>query len=83
MPDPEKKQQDVIVNGVDDLSQVAHTHDQARTLDEYKPTNMPLSADEIEQGEARDPEHHGWAPRTTENIGDLKPRPDPPTGPQS
>lgn len=50
--------------------------DQVRKLSEYKPTNLPLSADEIAQDEAMDTAHKGWAPRTTENIGDMVPLPE-------
>jgi hypothetical protein len=52
-----------------------------RTLSEFKPTNMPLSAFEIEQDEAKDTAHRGWAPRSTENIGDLTPLPEGPAIP--
>jgi hypothetical protein len=45
-------------------------------LSDYKSTNMPLSASEIEHDEARDTGHTGWAPRTTENIGDMVPLPE-------
>jgi len=66
--------EDVIID-IDDESNEAHK------LSEYKPTNMPLSRSRIEQEEARDTEHEGWAPRTSENIGDMKPLPEKP--PQS
>ncbi|HTW65350.1 MAG TPA: hypothetical protein VME17_12065 [Bryobacteraceae bacterium] len=69
-------EEDISVTTVDELSQVAHAHDRTRKLSEYSPTNMPLSASEIEQDEARDTKHCGWAPRTTENIGDLAPLPE-------
>jgi len=70
--------EDVIVSTVDDVSDVAHSQDRPRKLSDYKPTNMPLSKAEIEQDEARDTAHEGWAPRTTENIGDLAPLPEKP-----
>jgi hypothetical protein len=70
------KEEDVSVTAVDDLSDVAHTHDRERKLSEYKSTNMPLSASEIAQDEAKDTEHLGWAPRTLENIGDMTPLPE-------
>ena len=44
---------------------------------------------EIAQDEAKDTEHLGWAPRTLENIGDMKPLPERgqteprPTGPRA
>jgi hypothetical protein len=72
------EQEDITVTTIDDLSDVAHTHDHPRKLSEYKPTNMPLSASQIEQDEAKDTEHAGWAPRTTDNIGDMTPLPERP-----
>jgi hypothetical protein len=69
-------EEDISVSTIDDLSKVAHDHDRTRKLSEYSPTNMPLSAAEINEDEAKDVEHTGWAPRTTENIGDLKPLPE-------
>jgi hypothetical protein len=75
------EQEDVTVSTFDDLSDVAHDHDEVRRLSDYKPTNVPLSASVIEQDEAKDTEHQGWAPRTTENIGDMKPLPEHPTEP--
>jgi len=71
-------QEVVNVTTVDDLSDVAHRKDRTRNLGDYKSTNMPLSASEIEQDEARDTAHEGWAPRTTENIGDMLPLPEHP-----
>jgi hypothetical protein len=70
--------EDVTVSKFDDISDVAHDHDHSRKLSEYKPTNMPLSRDDIEQDQLRDTEHKGWAPRTTENIGDMRPLPEKP-----
>jgi len=70
--------EDVIVTTVDDLSDVAHSKDEVRRLSDYKPTNTPLSQAEIELDEARDTGQEGWAPRTTENIGDLTPLPEKP-----
>jgi predicted transcriptional regulator len=81
------QEEDVAVTTVDDLSDVAP--DRPRRLSEYKSTNMPLSASEIAQDEAKDTEHLGWAPRTLENIGDMKPLPERgqteprPTGPRA
>jgi hypothetical protein len=75
------EQEDVTVTAVDDVSDVAHEHDRLRKLGEYKPTNMPLSKFEIEQDEAKDTEHKGWAPRTAQNIGDLTPLPEKPGPP--
>jgi hypothetical protein len=73
--------EDVTVSIIDDLSDVAYAHDHPRKLSEYKPTNMPLSASQIQQDEARDTAHEGWAPRTTENIGDMTPLPERPAIP--
>jgi len=75
------EREDPIVNEIDEISDTAQSHDHTRTLDEYSPTNMPLSESEIKQDEARDTGHAGWVPRTTGNIGDLKPLPDPPAVP--
>jgi hypothetical protein len=71
-------QEVVTVTTVDEVSDVAHSKDRPRNLSDYKSTNMPLSASEIEQDEARDTAHAGWAPRTTENIGDMIPLPEKP-----
>jgi hypothetical protein len=73
--------EDVTVSMFDDLSDVAHTHGEPRKLSDYKPTNMPLSAAEIRHDEVRDEAHTGWAPRTTENIGDMTPIPEKPALP--
>jgi hypothetical protein len=70
--------EDVTVSTFDDLSDVAHDHDRQRKLSEYKQTNVPLSKAQIEQDTSRDAEHEGWGPRTTENIGDMVPRPEKP-----
>jgi len=72
------KQEAVTVTIVDDVSDVAHSQDRPRNLGDYKATNMPLSASEIEHDEVRDTAHEGWAPRTTENIGDMIPLPERP-----
>ena len=73
--------EDVTVTNIDDLSDVAHEHGQSRKLSDYKSTNMPLSASEIRQDEDKDTAHEGWAPRTTENIGDMTPLPERPAVP--
>jgi hypothetical protein len=78
---PMSEKEDVTVSKFDDLSDVAHDHDEIRKLSEYKPTNVPLSASVIEQDEAKDTAHEGWGPRTTENIGDMKPLPEHPKKP--
>jgi predicted transcriptional regulator len=71
---PMSEQEDVSVTTVDDLSDTAP--DRQRKLSEYKSTNMPLSASEIAQDEAKDTEHLGWAPRTPENIREMKSLPE-------
>ena len=63
-------EKDVSVTTVDDSS------DRLRKLNEHKPTNLPLSADEIAQNEAKGTAHEGWAPRTTENIAAHVPLPE-------
>jgi hypothetical protein len=73
--------EDISVSTVDDVSDVAHKHDRPRHLSEYEATNMPLSASEIAKDEAKDPGHEGWGPRTTENIGDMRPLPEKPAIP--
>jgi hypothetical protein len=70
------EKEDVSVTTIDNLSDVAHTQGRPRKLSEYKATNTPLSASEIAQDEAKDTEHLGWAPRSTENIADMKPLPE-------
>ena len=74
-------EEDITVNNIDDLSDVADAHDERRKLSDYKPTNVPLSKAEIEHDEARDTAHEGWAPRPTENIGDMTPLPERPAKP--
>jgi hypothetical protein len=74
-------EEDITVSTFDDLSDVAHDHDEPRKLSDYKPTNVPLSKSQIEQDEARDTAHEGWAPRTTENIADMTPLPERPAKP--
>ncbi len=68
-------EEDITVSVEDDS-------DAVRKLSDYKPTNSPLSNSEIKQDEARDTGHEGWAPRTTENIGDLTPLPERPAEPR-
>jgi hypothetical protein len=70
------EKEDVSVTTIDNLSDVAHTQGRPRKLSEYKATNTPLSASEIAQDEAQETEPLGWAPRSTENIADMKPLPE-------
>jgi hypothetical protein len=64
----------------DDVT-VTTIQDRPRNLGDYKSTNMPLSKSEIKNDEDRDTEHQGWAPRTLENIGDMRPLPEKPRQP--
>jgi len=73
--------EDVIVNRADDLFHKSSDFDH-RKVGEYKSTNTPLSKAEIARDEAIDTADRGWAPRTTENIGDMVPLPEKP-GPPS
>lgn len=79
--DVAKQEEDVIVNIEDDIFHQSRDHDAPRRISQYKPTNMPLSKFEIEQDEARDTAHKGWAPRTPQNIGDMVPLPEKPGPP--
>jgi hypothetical protein len=76
MKPPDAKAEDVTVTTIDDVAVDGHTKIRPRKLSEYKPSNTALSKDEIDQDAARDTEHEGWAPRTTENIGDKVPLPE-------
>jgi len=60
--------QDVPVSTCDELSDVAHDHDQVRKVSDFKPTNAPLSKDEIEK-------------KKHPNIGDMTPLPENPGPP--
>ena len=71
---PMPEQENVSVSIIDDLSDAVP--DRQRKLSEFKSTNMPLSASEIAQDEAKDTGHLGWAPRTLENIREMKPLPE-------
>jgi hypothetical protein len=55
---------------------VTTIQDRPRNLGDYKSTNMPLSKSEIQHDESRVTGHQGWAPRTLENIGDMRPLPE-------
>jgi hypothetical protein len=49
---------------------------QSRKLGEFKPTNSPLSAADLEH-QRHDPKRkQEWVPRTTENIGEPMPIPE-------
>jgi hypothetical protein len=59
-------EKDIDVSTVDDVSDAAHTHDDQRKLSDFKPTNTPLSAAEIERAKKKD----------REDLGDLQPLPE-------
>ena len=65
------KDENIPVNNTDELTEEGgRKADRVRTLGEYSPTNMPLSAHEIE---LRNRLGEQWVPRTLENIDDLTP----------
>lgn len=65
------KDENTPVNNTDELTEEGGREaDRVRTLGEYSPTSMPLSAHEIE---LRNRLGQKWVPRTPENIGDLTP----------
>ena len=70
--DPTSVKDEIIpVNNTDELTEEGgRKADRVRTLSEYSPTNMPLSAHEIE---LRNRLGKQWVPRTPENIDDLTP----------
>jgi hypothetical protein len=61
--------QDVPVSTEDDISDVAHDRDRTRRVKDFKPTNAPLSKDEIEKKKSGD-------------IGDMKPLAEKPAPPR-
>ncbi|HEX6896756.1 MAG TPA: hypothetical protein VF146_15855 [Bryobacteraceae bacterium] len=65
------RDENIPVNNTDELTEEGgRGADRVRTLGEYRSTNMPLSAHEIE---LRNRLGQKWVPRTLENIGDLTP----------
>ena len=70
-------QDDFPVSSNDELGD-GGTANRPRSLGEFKPTNTPLSAADLEyrRGDPSDKRKRGWVPRTTENIGELTPIPD-------
>jgi len=55
-----------------------------RTLGEFKPTNVPLSAADIKhrRNDPANKQNQGWVSRNTGNIGELTPLPDTDTAEQ-
>ena len=70
-------QEDFPISSDDELGD-AGTDNRPRSLGDFKPTNVPLSAADLEyrRGDSSDKRKQAWAPRTTENIGELTPIPD-------
>ena len=58
----------IAVSSTDELTVGGRKADRVRELGEFKPTNAPLSAWEIEHRQ-RDQ----WPPHTIDNIGELAP----------
>jgi len=75
----EKKKDDFPVSSTDELSVAGGAAaNRSRKLGEFKPTNSPLSAADLEH-RRDDPAKNrkaDWIPRTTENIGELTPIPE-------
>jgi hypothetical protein len=71
---------DLPVSSTDELSITGEAvGDRPRKLGEFKSTNSPLSASDIEHGQARldqQKQHPNWVPRTVENIDELAPIPE-------
>jgi len=70
------KRHDFPVSSTDDVGAV--TTEPPRDLEEFKPTNSPLSAADLkyQRDRPRKKRKQGWVPRTTENIGELTPIPE-------
>jgi len=72
------EQDDYPVSSIDELGDGRTLPNRPRKLGEFKPTNSPLSAADLEH-RRDDPsknKNQGWVPRTTENIGELMPIPE-------
>ena len=64
--------EDVLVSSTDELVDTGDAiYDRNRRFGEYKATNAPLSAAEVQKRRGKD-----WLPRTTENITDLEAEPE-------
>ena len=68
---------DIPVSGTDDVM-IEHDEkvERIRRFGDYKPTNTPLSAVEVQEREALCAKQSGecnWTPRTTETIHDIVP----------
>lgn len=74
----EQKEENVPVSARDELTiDSAEPAERNRPFGEYKATNTPLPAVEVDERA-----EHGWTPRRLEDIHDLQPIPEhePPTG---
>ena len=74
-----KEKDDLPVSSKDELSTSGETtSDRSRRLGEFKPTNSPLSATDIERRRAEPGKKRKdqWEPRTTNNIDELAPIPE-------
>ena len=72
----DQKKDDFPVSSRDELGVAGGSAaDRSRKLGEFKPTNSPLSAADLEhrRDEPAKKRKRGWTPRTTENIGELTP----------
>ena len=70
-----KDEEDFSVSSTDEESlSGGTTPDRDRKLGEFKPTNSPLSAADLEhRQDTKKKRKQGWVPRTTENIQELTP----------
>jgi len=70
---------DIVVSDTDELTvDGGSAADRTRTIKEYKSTDLPLSAAEIERRKrlhrrAGNNRAEGWVPRTIANVEDLTP----------
>jgi len=73
------KKDDFPVSSTDELSVNSGANaNRSRKLGEFKATNSPLSAADLEhrRDDARQESKPDWAPRTTANIDELAPIPE-------
>jgi hypothetical protein len=72
-----REDQNFAISSTDELSVAdGAAADRIRKLDEFKPTNSPLSANDLQYWRTREQRTHGWVPRTTGNISELVPIPE-------
>ena len=64
-----KEEDDIPVSDTDEMTTEGGPFtDRTRKLGEYRPTNMPLSAEEISRRQG-----HEWEPRTTQTVEKVNP----------